>query len=81
MIVKKDVLILRILDFQNSFWSIHFNLHSFTLQCILKSLAKAFEWIITFWNSRYSWSALRVEYKDFSTSLQIKLRVEKRKAY
>ena len=30
IIVKKDMLILRILEFQNSFQSIYFNPHSFT---------------------------------------------------
>ena len=71
IIVKKDMLILRILEFQNSFQSIYFNPHSFTPQCILNSLAEAFEGIITFWNFLYSWIALRIEYRDFSSLLPI----------
>ena len=71
IIVKKDMLILRILEFQNSFQSIYFNPHSFTPQYILNSLAEAFEGIITFWNFLYSWIALRIEYRDFSSLLPI----------
>ena len=71
IIVRKDMLILRILEFQNSFQSIYFNPHSFTPQCILNSLAEAFEGIITFWNFLYSWIALRIEYRDFSSLLPI----------
>ena len=35
IIVKKDMLILRTVDFQNSSRSIHFNLHSYTLQGVI----------------------------------------------
>ena len=40
IIVKKDMLILRFVDFQNSFRSIRFNLDSFNLQYIVKSLGR-----------------------------------------
>ena len=36
-----------------------------TPPCILKNLAKAFEWIITFRNFLFCWSALRFDYGDF----------------
>lgn len=44
----------------------------------MESLAKAFESIITFWNSLYNWSAQGIEYRNFSSSPQIKPSVEKR---
>ena len=74
IIVKKDMLILRTVDFQNSSRSIHFNHHSYTLQVT----TKAFEWIITFWNPLHSCSPLGIEQRDFSCSFQIKPCVIKR---
>ena len=44
----------------------------------MESLAKAFESIITFWNSLYNWSAQGIEYRNFSSSPQIKPSVEKK---
>ena len=76
VIGKKDMLILRIVDFQYSFRSNHFNIHSSHSPCILKSLAKAFEWIITFRNFLFCWSALRIDYGDFTRTTLIVSSVE-----
>ena len=82
VIGKKDMRIFWGLWISNTLFGVIIS--TFTLvtpPCILKSLAKAFEWIITFRNFLFCRSALRIDYGDFTRTTLIVSSVEKRTAY
>ena len=74
IIVKKDMLILRIEDFQYSFQTIHFNLHPSLLHSSMyleERRSMGFDWIITLIQEFFfsSWSALCIHYRDSTNDL------------